>query len=187
MLILSKILYQIKPSLNYITIGLITIINFSYAWDNIRWRLFQPLSNYSLGLMTKFEEGMHWYFKFDDEKKWKPLRKISPFYHHNDILNKNNIHLNDTAFCMLDETPTYVLSILGLKGWTAYSHPLYENFKLDTNFLNKHINQGLKYLIVYNNASILQDKYLDSLLRNKLVLQTDSIFIYNIQRLKLLH
>lgn len=179
-LIFSKILFQISSSLNYIVLGLITIINFSYAWDNIRWRLFQPLPDYSLGLMTKFEEGMHWYIKSEDEKKWKPLRNISPFKH-NDILIKNNIHINDTAFCIFDETPTYALSILALKGWTAYSNPFYDNFKLNTNLLNEKINHGLKYLIVYGNGPILQDHLKDSLLKSKLIIQTDSIFIYDVK------
>lgn len=187
MTILSYIMHSINPMFNYLTLGIITLLNFSYSLDNIRWRFFQPLPKLSLNLMTKYEEGMHWYFKFDDERKWKPIRYISPFNHQNDILRKNGIQINDTAFCIFDETPTYVLSLLGLKGWTAYSNPYFKKFELDLSLIKAKISEGLKYLIVYGNTPITPDPSMDTLLRKKLVLQIDSIYIYNVQHLDLSH
>jgi hypothetical protein len=129
--------------------------------------------------MNDFEKGIHWWMSMEDKNKWKYLRKISP-YKNNDILSKHEIKLNDTAIVYFDEAPTCALSILGLKGWSNYNGIDFNNFE----HIKIKVKNGAKYLIAYGIKPISNDLKIDSILKSNLVLNRDSIYIYNIQHLR---
>jgi hypothetical protein len=138
--------------------------------------------------MNDFEKGIHWWMSMEDKNKWKYVREISP-YEKNNILSKHGIKLNDTAIVCFDETPTCVLSLLGLKGWSNYNVSKnwtnYNNLNFDDiNSIKLKVKNGAKYLIAYGIKPISSDLKIDSILKSNLVLNHDSIYIYNIQHLR---
>lgn len=176
---LSNTLINYKFKFVYLIFILITIINLIYSIENIRSRLFVSYPNLKISLMNDFEKGIHWWMSMEDKNKWKHVRDISP-YKKNNILSKHGIKLNDTAIVCFDETPTCVLSILGLKGWSNYNGIDFNNFE----HIKIKVKNGAKYLIAYGIKPISSDLKFDSILKSNLVLNRDSIYIYNIQHLR---
>lgn len=175
-LIALKEIHNVYPFKTLLTIILILLFSFFHAYENFSLR-----SGISLKIgyynVSKFEMGMWWWFNFEGETKWSSIRKISPLV--SDILLKHNIKKNDTAICNFDLSPTYVLSILQLRGWS-----LFNNDFSDFNSYKNYASKGAKYLIHYGLKRLDSDPQKDSIIRQNLVLNMDSIFIYDIRHLK---
>lgn len=171
-------LNNINSTISKFIFILITIYNSLYSIDNIRWRFFQSRFEHPFKLMDKYEEGLHWWYEYEDNIKWKSIRFISPYYGSN-ILFKHGIRYNDTVICTFDPSPSYVLSLLKLKGWTNYNNDWH-----DLNDIINKTKMGAKYIITYGHEKITNNPSNDSILRKNIVLKIDSICIYNIEHIK---
>ncbi|GIV44695.1 MAG: hypothetical protein KatS3mg035_1818 [Bacteroidia bacterium] len=162
----------------YITISVILLFCFYHGYENYRLRDFRGWYGFNWNA-TKFEEGMFWWIHQEDQMIWSKIRDLST---HLDTLQKAGIQKKDTVICNFDTTPAYVLSLLQLKGWSL------PNEKGTMNRFEQYqyyINRGAKYLIHYGNRTAVEnDPQKDSLLKQKLVLQYDSIKFYKIDHLK---
>lgn len=167
-----------------ITLSIILLFNFYHGYENYRLRDFRGWYGFNLNA-TKFEEGMFWWFHYEDQTIWSKIRDLSTKL---DTLQKVGIQKKDTAICNFDNTPTYVLSLLQLKGWTLTNEK--EKIK-EKGSLNRYeqyqyyINRGAKYLIHYGDRiAVENDPKKDSLLKQNLIFQYDSIKFYKIDHLK---
>jgi len=178
-LLTAKTLINAKIKAPQVLYVLLTLINFVYSKENIKSRLLSNEFTEKFSLMNDFEKGIHWWMSIEDKNKWKLVRDISP-YKNNNILSKHDIKLNDTAIVCFDDSPTYVLSLLRLKGWSNFNGIDFNNLE----HIKIKVKKGAKYLIAYGIKPISSDLKIDSILKSNLVLNHDSIYIYNIQHLR---
>lgn len=157
-------------------VGVLMFFSLYHGYENFRLRDFRPLKDACLHA-TRTEEGILLWFGFEDHIKWSKIRELSPY--RTDTLQKLGIQRNDTAVCNFDISPTYVLSMLDLKGWTLFNNPLnrYEDYE-------NYVKRGARYLIHYGNSPAIEDIAKDSLLRKDLVFEHDSIRFYRLTHIR---
>jgi len=175
-LLALKEIHNLYPLKTTLTIVLVLLFSFFHAYENFSLR---SDATWKIGYynVSKYEEGIWWWISYEDKIKWSIIRKISPLI--SDILIKHNIKKNDTAICNFDSSPTYVLSILQLRGWSLYNDnfPNFDSYK-------KYALKGAKYLIHYGLKGLDNDHQKDSIIKQNLVLNVDSVYIYNISHLR---
>jgi len=145
--------------------GVFLILNILTSYNNVRERTFRKYDKRFCFLEGEKVNGLWDYLAWDNYNHFGVVRKISP-YQGNDFLQKHGIHKNDTVICDFDPSPTYVLSLLELKGWSGYSRQ-YNSISVYQNC----IDAGAKYLI----CNSLFPTPLDSLSAARL--KTDTVFV----------
>ncbi|MGE0078769.1 MAG: hypothetical protein AB7S48_12990 [Bacteroidales bacterium] len=167
---------QLKNAL-YLAI-IILGINTVNTFDNMRLRTFHKKIKI-INVFTGKYESRYWrYFGNEDKEKWKVIRDISP-YCGSTVLEDHGIFPTDTVICDFDSSPTYVLALLNLKGWTLYN----SGFNTLDDY-TKYTNFGAKYLITnFMKVSPLDSASLDILKRN-IVFRVDSLAVYDIRSLR---
>ncbi len=162
----------------YVTLSIILFFSFYHGYENYRLRDFRGWYGFSLNT-SKFEEGMLWWVHHEDQMIWSKIRELS---NNMDKLEKAGIQKKDTVICNFDPTPTYVLSLLQLKGWALSN----EGGKMNRfEQYQYYINRGAKYLIHYGDRVAVEDESeKDNLLKQNLIFQYDSIKFYKIDHLK---
>ncbi|GIV27576.1 MAG: hypothetical protein KatS3mg027_1390 [Bacteroidia bacterium] len=154
---------------------ILAVFSIYQGYENYHLRDFSPLG-YNL-LTPENEEKLMLWFKYDDEIKWSKIRQLSVYK--SNLLEKYGIHQKDTAICNFDQSPTYVLSLFNLKGWTLFN----ASFSTMDEYI-KYAKKGAKFLIHFGDNPVVSDKAQDSIIRKNLVFSYYDVKFYNIQHLR---
>lgn len=118
------------------------------------------------------------YVAWDDKLKLGNLYLLSP-YRGYDLLAEYGISKNDTLICDFDVCPTYALSLLQRKGFSAYC----SDFSSIQGYKN-YVDAGAHYLICDTNDIYLSDTNEIKLLKSNKVFSLGNFEVYDIRQLK---
>lgn len=158
--------------------ALILIINTLNTFNNFRLRIHKSSVKYLRDLGGKKEVEMLQYLAWDNNKKYNTIREISP-YNGSTFLADHGITSKNLVICDFDYSPTYALSLLQLKGWSAYNSKF-----LTIDEYKKYVDFGAEFLICDTATTSLSDSSMIVILKSRPIFSIGNIEAFDIRHLK---
>jgi len=154
------------------------LINILASYNNVRERVFKGYEHNLCFLEGEKTEGIWDYLSWDHKNHFGKVWEISP-YKGSDFLQKHGLNVNDTVICDFDPSPTYVLSLLELKGWSGYN----SQYKTLADY-QQYIDAGAKYLICNSSFPTPLDSQSTAIIKADTVFVLENLQCFDLSGLK---